>query len=167
MIHQQSRNLTVLHAGAAGIATGMRSMSALAAASAAAHRGDLATGNGWANRLFRWRGTTLAFGLATVGEMVVDKLPIAPSRLEPGPLIGRAVLGGLAGAIISRGRGGSPVTGLLAGCAGAMLSTQAWGRGRAAVVTRTGVPDPVVAVVEDGLAVAVAYLAAYCKVIRP
>ncbi|MGB0096325.1 MAG: hypothetical protein WBP81_27775 [Solirubrobacteraceae bacterium] len=36
-------------------------------------------------------------------ELVRDKLPSMHSRLEPGPLAGRAVFAGMAGAILARG----------------------------------------------------------------
>ncbi|MDQ3696027.1 MAG: DUF4126 family protein [Chloroflexota bacterium] len=153
---QSMHSHPVMYAAGAGVATGMRSMSALAAASAAARRGRLEVGDAWTGRLLRARGASIALGLAVAGELVGDKLPIAPSRLEPGPLVGRTVLGGIVGAIVCRGRGGSPVAGILAGSAAAFLSTQAWGRGRAGIVERTGVPDPLIAVIEDGLALAIA-----------
>ena len=41
-------------------------------------------------------------GLAVGGELVVDKLPNTPSRLEPPGLIARAVLASAAGALIAR-----------------------------------------------------------------
>ncbi|MBA2518068.1 MAG: DUF4126 family protein [Chloroflexia bacterium] len=151
----------IMYAAGAGIATGMRSMSALAAASSAARRGRLDVGENWPGRLLRSRGASIALGLAVAGELVGDKLPIAPSRLEPGPLVGRTVLGGIVGAIVCRGRGGSPVAGILAGSAAAYFSTQASGRGRAGIVERTGVPDLVIAVIEDGLALTIAYFATH------
>src|SRR5262249_7414078 len=39
-------------------------------------------------------------GVLSAGEVVADKLPSIPARTEPGPLIGRALLGALAGAAV-------------------------------------------------------------------
>jgi uncharacterized membrane protein len=44
----------------------------------------------------------LATGAAVLGELVGDKLPSTPSRLQPGPLGGRWAAGALAGYSLAR-----------------------------------------------------------------
>jgi uncharacterized membrane protein len=90
--------------------------------------------------------------LATVGELVGDKLPWAPSRLDPGPLGGRAVSGAV-GAVALGGGGG----GALLGAAGALAGAWAGARGRARLSaggTRSDLPG---AVAEDAAALALAW----------
>ncbi len=83
------------------------------------------------------------------GEMVADKLPVAPSRTEPPGLVGRTV-----GAATS-GNEVADVPGAVTATVIAVSATFACHHGRAAVV-KAGMPDPVLAVIEDLLAVALA-----------
>jgi uncharacterized membrane protein len=55
-----------------------------------------------------WLTAVAAAG--AVGELVVDKLPSTPSRLQPSALAGRLVLGAVAGALAARSRN-TPVAG--------------------------------------------------------
>jgi uncharacterized membrane protein len=93
--------------------------------------------------------------LAAVGELVADKLPATPSRVEGGALVGRVVSGALAGATLASAtgaRGGRLVLPVLAGGAGAWAGSWGGYLARRAAVERTGLPDPVVAIGEDLLA---------------
>lgn len=147
----------VLLAFLLGVVAGLRSMTAPAAASWAAHLG-------W----IRLEGTPVAFlgqpaaayilAVAALAELVADKLPWTPSRTEPGPFIGRVVLGGLAGGALVVGSGGSLVVGALAGGLGGVAGTQGGYRLRTGLVRALGVPDYVVALGEDILAVGAAAL---------
>ncbi len=92
--------------------------------------------------------------LASMGEIIADKLPFVPSRVKPGPLASRAVLGSIAGAAFSGEAGSSPLAGAVAGAGGAVLGSVAAYQARAWVGRATGWPDPVWAVVEDILAIA-------------
>nr|WP_296069776.1 hypothetical protein [uncultured Actinoplanes sp.] len=47
---------------------------------------------------------TAVAAAAAAGELVVDKLPSTPSRLQPAPLGGRFVLGAVAGVLCARSR---------------------------------------------------------------
>jgi uncharacterized membrane protein len=90
-------------------------------------------------------GRTVAVA-AGAGELVGDKLPATPSRVGAGPLFGRATSGAVVGAAISTTAGdGHRVAGAVAGALGALA--------RKAVVEKTGLPDLVVALVEDAVAV--------------
>jgi uncharacterized membrane protein len=100
--------------------------------------------------------TRTVLQLALLGEMVVDKLPLVPDRIEPGPLSGRALLGALAGGVLARVEGRSGALGGLLGGAGAVLAAHAGYHARRALTRRAGLPDLPVALCEDGLAVALA-----------
>jgi uncharacterized membrane protein len=93
--------------------------------------------------------------ILAAGEFVGDKLPITPSRLNLGPLIGRFVIGGLSGAIAASFSKQSPAMGALAGAIGALGGAFAGYHARKAVVRASGVPDPVVAVAEDAIALGI------------
>jgi uncharacterized membrane protein len=100
------------------------------------------------------RRTTVPLTLvAAAGEMVGDKLPTTPSRLEEGPFLGRITLGAAAGSGVSAAFGGSRITGALLGAAGAAAGSIAGYRLRVAAVRRTNVPDTAWGLVEDALAV--------------
>jgi uncharacterized membrane protein len=92
---------------------------------------------------------------SAAGELVVDKLPVTPSRLMPGSLIVRAGIGGLAGALLFRGSGLQPIRGSLVGAAGALAGSYAGYNVRAGLGAATGLPDPLFAVLEDVTAVAI------------
>lgn len=151
-----SRDLPYLRAAGAGIATGMRSATAVAAIVVAVRLGLLDPGNGRLGRLLRWRPALPLAILAAGGELVGDKLPATPSRLDPGPLGGRIVGGAVTGAIMARGRGGSAATGAVVGSAAALASSWAFYHARAWLGSATGFPDPIVAIGEDALAITVA-----------
>jgi uncharacterized membrane protein len=88
-----------------------------------------------------------------LGEIVGDKLPVAPPRVEGAGLVGRVV----SGAISGRVSGGSP--GLRAGAAFALAATYPSQALRAGIVKHTPIPDIACAVPEDLLASTVAFLA--------
>jgi uncharacterized membrane protein len=135
-----------------GVIAGLRSLTAPAVAS-------------WAARLawINLQGTHLAFmgslpavwilSLLAVGELVNDKLPATPSRTAPLPLAGRIVLGALAAATLTAGAGGSAVAGAAAGIVGALAGTFGGYQARTRLVRALGVPDIVVALLEDLVAV--------------
>ena len=156
----RDRDYPYARAASAGIATGMRGTVAITAIAYAARQGALSVRYPHLDRLLQAQPTLPLLATAVVGELIVDKLPMTPSRLEPGPLVGRLVGSGVTGALVSRGRGGSSITGALVGAVTALASSWAFGRGRVKISARTGVPDPVVAIGEDGLAIAFASLAA-------
>jgi uncharacterized membrane protein len=91
--------------------------------------------------------------LAAFGEMVGDKLPRTPSRLEDGPFVGRVALGAAAGSGVSVAFGRSRIAGAALGAAGAVVGSVAGHRLRAMAVQSTRTSDTVWALVEDGLAI--------------
>ncbi len=145
-------------AGALGIAAGLRSMTPLSALARAAREG----GEGLPDGL-RSAALGALIGLAAKGELFFDKLPVAPSRLEPGPLAARVSLGALVGALAVRRGGRSAVLGAGVGAAGALLGAFAGNRLRARAVEATGLPDTVFALVEDALALGLSQAGAGAK----
>jgi hypothetical protein len=88
-----------------------------------------------------------------LGEIVGDKLPMAPPRVEGPGLVGRVV----SGAISGRVSGGSP--GLRAGAAFALAATYPSQALRAGIVKHTRIPDIACAVPEDLIGATVAFFA--------
>jgi hypothetical protein len=83
---------------------------------------------------------------AAAGEMAVDKSPKAGDRTDLPAVVGRT----LAAAYTGREIAAAP--GAAAGALSAIAGSYAWWRARQIVIATTGLPDPVVAVGEDLLA---------------
>jgi len=120
---------------------------------------SLLTGVVAGSRTFLPAGALVARGraprgllLATAGELVADKLPWAPSRLEPGPLFGRAVSGAVCAVVLGGGRRGA-----LLGAAGALAGAGAGAHARAALSGGGARSDLPGALAEDAAAVALAW----------
>jgi uncharacterized membrane protein len=129
---------------------------ALRAAALLGAVGGLRTSMPWGALALRGRlggGTRLAPLVAVAGELVIDKLPHTPSRTSPPGLACRLGSGAAAGWLIA----GAP--GAAIGSTAAGLSAFAGERTRAALGRRTGLPDPLIAVVEDLVAMGVALVA--------
>jgi uncharacterized membrane protein len=140
----------LLRTATLGFVGGLRSVMPLAILAAYLEREgpDIADG-GWAIDVLASPGGAFALGLAAIGEVVADKLPFVPSRLEPMPLAGRIVLGGTAGALASLAEGRTSDSGALVGSVGALLGSLAG----YALRTNRVVPLPplVLALGEDAL----------------
>jgi uncharacterized membrane protein len=128
-----------------GVVTGLRAMTPFALLGL---RSQGQAGPRW----LRSRGAVIGFAIAAVGEYVGDKLPMTPSRLSPPQLAGRVVNGAAAGFVVARDARASAWTGALLGAAGAVLGSYAGNKLRARAVKASGLPDPLVAVVEDVIA---------------
>lgn len=147
---------TLALAAGFGIVAGMRSMSAPALLSRRlrhlpAYR---VRRKGRAVRLLASRRTAAVLTALAAGEMVADKMPGVPARTDPPGLMGRAVMGALSGAAVAGWRGGTAVGAMLVGGAAAVASAHLAYVLRRDAVRASGVPDPVVALAEDGLVVA-------------
>jgi uncharacterized membrane protein len=132
-----------------GVTAGMRSQMPLALLSIAANRGRFLAGSGRPWDLLGSREVLVMTGLLATGELVGDKLAITPSRLSPGPLVGRLGLGGFAGAVAARAARGSVVAGVAAGGIGAWIGAQAGYRARVALSRNSSIPDPIWGLIED------------------
>lgn len=120
---------------AIGIVAGMRSMSAPAIITSRIGPRPLHT----------------AFKLMALGEMAADKTKRVPDRTEPPALTGRIVIGGACAAVVAHTAGHFVAGAALIGAAAAAGSTYLFYHLRKAATERTGVPDAVVALCEDGL----------------
>jgi uncharacterized membrane protein len=149
--------MTLVLAFAIGVVAGLRSMIPLAAVAWAAHFGWLQL----ETAAFAWLGSAparYALLAAAAAELVADKLPIIPSRTRPGPFIGRILIGGLGGAAVAAGLGQPLAVSAVAGATGAVAGTLGGYRARTGLVRALKVPDYVVALAEDAVAVGVAVL---------
>lgn len=93
-----------------------------------------------------------ALKVAATGELVGDKLPMTPARIEPGPLAGRAVSGALCGVALSRSSHQSALSGALIGALGAVAGAYTFYYLRRELTHEHGLPDVWVALTEDALA---------------
>ena len=149
-----------LRATGLGAVAGMRSMTAPAALSLHFTRaiGRPRSSQPPAAWLASPRAAT-ALSLLALGELVGDKLPFVPDRVDPLPLAGRAVAGALVGAAVVGANGGDTrrtVVGGLLGAAAAVAAAHLFYRLRRGAAERLGVPDPLLAFAEDALAIGAA-----------
>jgi uncharacterized membrane protein len=149
--------MTFLLAFALGIVAGLRSMTAPGAVAWSAHFGWLHLDETPLAFLASPPARYVLLALA-LAELLADKLPFTPSRTRPGPFIGRILTGGLAGAALAVGAGQSLPAGAVAGALGAVAGTLGGYRARTGLVRTLAVPDYIVAVAEDVVAVGVALL---------
>ena len=98
--------------------------------------------------------TVLTTTLLAGGEFIADKLPFIPARTNVGRVITRAISGAMAGAAITSAKGGSVLFGILTGGSAAVASTYAAYQLRRVAVERSGIPNPVIALLEDALVLA-------------
>jgi uncharacterized membrane protein len=139
-----------------GIVAGLRTFTAPAAVSWAAHLG-------WLNLQgspFAFMGSTVAvaiLSLAAIGEYVNDVLPKTPSRTKPGPLVARIVTGGLSGACLCASANQSLIVGAVLGAAGGVIGAFAGYQARTRLVSSLNVRDIVIAIPEDLVAIAIGY----------
>src|ERR1700739_86619 len=76
-----------------GIIAGLRSLTAPAMVSWAAHLGWLDLSGSWLSFLCS-RTATIILSLLALAELVADKLPKTPNRTDPGPFVFRLITGG-------------------------------------------------------------------------
>jgi uncharacterized membrane protein len=139
-----------------GIVAGLRSLTAPALVSWAAHLG-------WLNLQgtpLAFMGSTAAvaiFTLLAIVELVGDVMPKTPARTTPVPLIARLVLGGLSGACLYAWASQSLIVGAVLGAIGAVIGTYAGYHIRSALVNGHKVKDIMIAISEDVVAIGIAY----------
>jgi uncharacterized membrane protein len=151
--------LTKLFAVAAGIGfvAGLRSLTAPAAVSWAVHLGWLDL-HGSSLAFMGSTAAVVIFSMLALAEYVADLLPQTPNRTKPGPLMARIVMGGLAGACLSVSAGQSVLMGAALGGIGAVIGAFAGYELRRRLVRGLKVKDAVIAVLEDLVALGLAYL---------
>jgi uncharacterized membrane protein len=135
-----------------GVIAGLRTMTAPAVVAWAANRHWL----NLHNSPLAFMGSTAAVAVFTVlalGELVVDKLPSTPNRTRLLGLIGRSVLGGLSGAAVAASGEQSIALGVVLGVAGAIAGAFTGYEVRRRLVRTLKVPDFVIALFEDAVAI--------------
>lgn len=140
-----------------GIATGMRTMTAMAVLCWFAYL-KLLPESGWAV----WAGTlasAIVFSALALGEDIADALPGTPSRVTPGPLGARLVFGVLVGALAAQAVIEPLAGGVIFGLVGALIGAYGGFRLRAAAARRIGRDLPI-ALCESLLALLIAFWAA-------
>ena len=136
-----------------GVIAGLRTMTAPAVVAWAANRHWLNLDNSPLALI----GSTAAVAVFTVlalGELLVDKLPSTPNRTGLPGLIGRSVLGGLSGAAVAAAVAQSIALGAVLGAAGGIAGAFAGYEVRTRLVRTLKVPDFVIALLEDAVAIA-------------
>ncbi len=145
----------VRQAALVGVISGMRSMTGLATISSYLNQGaSEELGAPW-QRLGSPQAAAVT-KVAALGEMVADKTPGIPARIKPGPLVGRALIGAVGGGTFAQSQGEPALTGAALGALGAIASTFGFYYLRQQIDSRLHVPDFVVALAEDGVAVTLA-----------
>jgi uncharacterized membrane protein len=140
-----------------GIIAGLRSLTAPALVSWAAHIGWLDLSGSHLHFL----GSTAAaivLSLLALGELVMDKLPKTPNRTSSGPLVFRVITGGFSGAVICVSAHQSLVIGVILGSLGGIVGAFAGYGIRRRLVKNSGHPDFAVAIAEDIIAIAGGFL---------
>jgi uncharacterized membrane protein len=133
-----------------GIIAGLRSMSAPALITRVARKGHLAA-RGSKLEFLNSTGALSGAVLLAAGEIIADKLPKTPARIQPGPLTTRAVSGALCGAVLCSAQRKSPWRGALYGALGAIGAAYVSYHLRGFLKDTLDVPDAVVAVAEDAI----------------
>ena len=140
-------DLVVALAVGIGFVAGLRSLTAPAATSWAACAGWLDL-HGSPLAFMGSRVAVVIFSLLAILEYVADQLPSTPRRTTPGPLVARIVTGELSGACLCASAGRSLALGGALGGLGA----------RTRLVKALKVKDRVIALSEDLVAIALAWL---------
>ena len=140
-----------------GIVAGLRSLTPPAAVSWAAHLGWLNLDGSY----LAFMGSTVAVAIlsvAALAEFVNDLLPRTPKRTAPAPLTARIVMGGLSGASLCVAGGQSLPAGAALGAIGEILGAFSGYEARRWLVKRLQVKDALIAILEDLIAIGLAYL---------
>jgi len=140
-----------------GCVDGLRSLTAPAVVCWAAHLGWLHFAG--TKLAFVDRPVTLVvFTLLAVVELIVDKLPNTPARTAPLGLIARIALGGACGLALATSASTSTLFAAVVASMGAIVGAFAGYKTRRALVSQTSLPDLAVALIEDAVAIAGAFL---------
>jgi uncharacterized membrane protein len=134
-----------------GSVTGLRSMSGPALVCWGIHLGWL---NVVGSPLF-FLGhpvSLVVFSVLALGELVGDKLPQIPNRIDPGPLVARMVFGGMSGWVLALSGHAPVVAGVACAVTGAVAGAFAGFNFRRRL-TRRGAKDFLIAIMEDVIAV--------------
>ncbi len=135
-----------------GVVAGLRSLTAPAVLAWGANHNWL----NLHNSPLRFMASTIAmviFVLLAIAELIADQLPSTPSRTAPPGLITRIVTGGLCGAGIAIAGSQALALGAVIGIVGALAGTYGGYYARTGLVRALKVPDLVIAILEDIVAI--------------
>jgi uncharacterized membrane protein len=135
-----------------GVVSGLRSVTAPAVVAWGAHLNWLNLRN-TALSFMASTAAVVIFSLLALVELITDKLPSTPSRTEPVGLIARILLGGLSGACVAVSGAQSIVVGAVLGAVGGVAGAFAGYQARTRLVKALKVPDFVIALLEDAVAI--------------
>ncbi|HXM96842.1 MAG TPA: DUF4126 family protein [Candidatus Dormibacteraeota bacterium] len=149
--------LVFLFAFAIGVVAGLRTFSAPAAMAWAAHLHwvNLA---GTSLAFVHSRITLVVFTILALAEFVGDQLPVTPNRTKPGPLGARIISGAFCGTAVGLLGGHLVVIGAILGALGAIVGAFGGYQTRTRSVKALAVPDFMIAIPEDLLALAAGFL---------
>lgn len=133
-----------------GALAGMRSMAGPAFVGQLSRKGALSEVTGPLTLVTKPGFATVSAVLA-VGELVADKLPFTPNRTAVGPLLGRALTGGVSGAVVCSAKRRSVLAGVLIGAAAAIGAAYGAYHLRKYAGEKLHIPDPMLALGEDAL----------------
>ncbi|MCU1242596.1 MAG: hypothetical protein JWO71_3322 [Candidatus Acidoferrum typicum] len=140
-----------------GIVAGLRSLTAPAVVAWAVRLGWLNLYNS-ALSFLGSTATVVIFTILALVELVADQLPSTPARTKAVGLIARIVLGGLSGAAVAVAGGQSLSIGGILGAAAGVIGAFAGYQVRTGLVRALKVPDIVIALIEDLVAIGGALL---------
>jgi uncharacterized membrane protein len=148
-----SSDLTLaLSAFGIGIVAGLRSLTAPAAVSWAAHfhRLDLRD-----SRLAFFGSTIYVYAISAlgIGELIADKLPFVPNRTSPLPMAFRVLSGAICGAALCISANHLILEGALLGALGAVNGAFGGFHVRRLLVKHLKIRDTAIALAEDALAI--------------
>ena len=149
-----SSYVLILAAGI-GFVAGLRSLTAPAAVSWAAHLGWLDL-QGSPLAFMGSMAAVAIFSILAAAELVADKLPTTPNRTTPGPLMARIVMGGLAGACLSVSAGRLFVAGMVLGGIGGVIGAFVGYEVRRRLAHGPKFKDVIIAILEDLIAIGLA-----------
>ena len=135
-----------------GVVAGLRALTAPAVTCWAAHLHWLHL----QSTPLSFMGSTAAVAIFTVlacVELVTDQLPSTPARTKPTGLIPRILFGGLSGAAVAASGRQSLALGAVLGAVGGIAGAFAGYEVRTRLVKALKVPDFVIAVLEDAVAI--------------
>ncbi|WEA02289.1 DUF4126 family protein [Mucilaginibacter sp. SJ] len=91
--------------------------------------------------------------ILSVTELIADKLPSTPNRIEPAGVAARCLSGALVGASIYKAVGGKTLTGAVIGGIAAIAATYGSYFLRKHTVKANHIADPVIGAIEDALVI--------------